>query len=145
MKTRWNGSANAAANASKRLPALLVEYFRAGREVVEREDAAAAELHGFRLATKRLRYTLELFRPCYGEAFEERLRELHQIQQFLGDANDSAAAGRLIGRLLPGKQRRAVEKFLADRGASDTARFRAYWREEFDAPGRERAWMRYLG
>jgi hypothetical protein len=90
--------------------------------------------------------TIELFRPCYGKKLEERLDELRRVQQFLGDANDCAATGRIASRLFPraGEERRKVEEFLAARAASDEAKFRAYWREEFDGRGRECAWTRYF-
>jgi CHAD domain-containing protein len=146
VKIRWDTSAGAEVNARTCLPGLVGEYFTLGREVTAREDAAPEELHRFRLATKRLRYTIELFRPCYGKTLEERLDELRRIQQFLGDANDCATTGRIASRLFPraGGERRKVEEFLAARAASDQAKFRAYWREKFDGRGRERAWVGYF-
>ncbi|MEI9973986.1 MAG: CHAD domain-containing protein [Ignavibacteriota bacterium] len=58
------------------------------------ERSGTAELHVIRLATKRVRYTLELFRPCYGPGLELRITSLQRLQQLLGEVNDCAAAER---------------------------------------------------
>src|SRR5579884_2208612 len=61
----WEEKRPVAENARAHLPTLLREYFQAGRELVAARPAPA-DLHAFRLRTKRLRYTLELFAPVYG-------------------------------------------------------------------------------
>ena len=147
-KTRipWNDAAGAAANARAHLPALVSEYFQTGRKLQEKAPSPA-DLHAFRLRTKRLRYTLELFRPCYGPGLEQRLEALRHIQTFLGDINDCAATLRLVDKLLPegALQRRQVERALAARSGRLIAAFRRSWRAQFDAAGREAWWTGYLG
>jgi CHAD domain-containing protein len=54
----WMADQSCAANASAVLPALAADYFRQGRAACIK-GARPEELHGFRLASKRLRYCLE--------------------------------------------------------------------------------------
>lgn len=67
-------------------------------------DAAAARnlddyenLHRVRILGKQLRYAMEIFAPCFEGAFRDEIYpEVEQMQEILGDANDSfVAAGRL--------------------------------------------------
>ncbi len=75
-------------------------YADLARESVQRQsravvDAAGADLespanlHGLRIAIKRLRYTVEVFAPCLGESCVDRVYPaLAEAQEFLGAAND---------------------------------------------------------
>jgi len=141
----WNEQAPAADNARKYLPLLVTDYFACGRELLARHPQPA-ELHALRLATKRLRYTLELFRPCYGPGIRTRIAALRELQQLLGEINDTVAAERTLGAVLNGKsaQRTRVENFLRRQGELKAAAFRKQWNEVFDAPGQERWWTGYL-
>ena len=67
-------------------------------------DAAAqhdlsdyAQLHQVRIVGKRLRYVMEIFADCFEPAFKEELYPaIEQMQEILGNANDShVAASRL--------------------------------------------------
>jgi CHAD domain-containing protein len=52
-------------------------------------DAAASEaLHDARIAAKRLRYTLELFRSVFGEEGERAIGRLRELQEELGELHD---------------------------------------------------------
>jgi CHAD domain-containing protein len=146
QRIHWSDGTPAAANARAQLPALVTRYFRAGRALVEKEPSPE-ELHALRLKTKRLRYTLELFRPCYGPGLDTRLSAFRKIQSLLGDIADCAAARRLIEKMTAGTHlpSRGVERFLAARSARLVTEFCKKWREEFDAPGAEDWWLRYLG
>jgi CHAD domain-containing protein len=55
-------------------------------------------LHQVRIAGKRLRYAMEVFADCFARAFREELYpEVEQMQEILGNANDShVAAHRLL-------------------------------------------------
>ena len=140
----WNSRLGAAENARRKLPEIVEAYFKDVREMLAR-NPAPAELHAVRLATKRLRYTLELFRPCYGRGLEQRIASLRQLQQILGEVNDCAAAERLIASDVPASEgRRRVETFLHRRAAAKAAALRRHWRDSFDAPGREHWWLDYL-
>ena len=100
------------------------------------------ELHRLRLASKRLRYTLELFRPCYPAGLEERLDALKKLQDWLGEVNDAVASGKLLRGAL--KRQPKVRKFLEERAAEKAAEFARHWKETFDAPGQEAWWTDFL-
>jgi CHAD domain-containing protein len=119
-------------------------YFAQVRELLA-ASPPPAELHAVRLATKRLRYTLELFRPCYGQGLEIRLAELQRLQQVLGEINDCAAAERLIEGVIPASAARShVRSFLRRRASAKAVALRKEWHDTFDAPGREHWWTQYL-
>jgi CHAD domain-containing protein len=148
MKTSgdWDKRLDAAGNARRRLPTLVSEYFEHGREIVAAGENDPAALHRLRLATKRLRYTLELFRPCYGPGMARCLAGLRVLQQLLGDINDVAASTRILESSLhkDSPQRLRLEKFLQELHDTRVAAFRKYWHELFDAPNQEAWWTQYL-
>jgi CHAD domain-containing protein len=140
----WNPRLGAAANARRQLPLLVRAYFAQVRTLLA-ADPPPAELHAIRLASKRLRYSLELFRPCYGPGLKLRLAALQRLQQVLGEVNDCAATLRLLEGLLPASPPRGrVERFLRQRASLKAAELRREWHDGFDAPGREQWWLRYL-
>jgi CHAD domain-containing protein len=134
----WDVSKSAKENASRMLPLLAQEYFVAGRALFHAE-ASSEVLHRFRLNTKRFRYTLELFRPCYGPGLDRRLDALKNIQDFLGEINDCAATKKLLG-----KQEKKILSFLERRLSQKRSAIRTYWQQTFDADGQERWWTDYL-
>jgi CHAD domain-containing protein len=93
--THWEAKAPARAEAARVLPELLRHYFEHGDRVM-RPGTSGKRLHQFRLATKRARYTLELFQPLYGAAIQAHLDGLKQIQQVLGQLNDCQASLELL-------------------------------------------------
>jgi len=145
LNIAWDGQSPPTDNARKYLPQLVADYFARGRELLS-GNPKPAELHSLRLATKRLRYTLELFRPCYGPGMGIRIKALREMQQLLGEINDTVAAERTMEAVLNGKspQRTRIQSFLHRQGEKKTAGFRKQWREVFDAPGQERWWTGYL-
>ena len=144
-RVAWDERAGAPANARRELPHLAASYFARVRALLA-EDPSPAKLHRLRLLTKRLRYTLELFRPCYGPGLDTRLAALRRIQQSLGEVNDSAAAGRLVSRSMSAAspQRARILHFLEERAAAKAEEFRKDWAAVFDAPGQELWWTTYL-
>ena len=141
----WDERAGAAVNARRELPRLAASYFEQVRALLA-EDPSPAKMHRLRLLTKRLRYTLELFRSCYGPALETRLAALRRIQQLLGEVSDSAGAVRLLSKSMStaSPQRARVLRYLEERAAVKSQEFRKDWAEVFDAPGQERWWTTYL-
>src|ERR1039458_7072916 len=95
-----------------------------------------------RLASKRLRYTLELFRPCYPPGLEDRLDALKVLQDRLGEVNDAVATAEMLRGAL--KHQPKVRKFLEERAAEHAAGFARHWKETFDAPGQEAWWTGFL-
>jgi len=140
----WNPRFSAPANARRVLPAMMRSYFAEVRLLLA-ANPPPAELHTVRLATKRVRYTLELFRTCYGPGLEKCLTALQRLQRILGQVNDCAAAERLVETLVPASaSRKRMEVFLRQRASAKAMALRKEWHEVFDAPGREQWWLRYL-
>jgi CHAD domain-containing protein len=142
---KWDEAGSAGENARAQLPAAAGAYFREGRKLLA-GSPSPDDLHGFRLKTKRLRYTLELFRACYSSPLEQRLEALREVQTLLGDLNDCVAAERIASNALPPKSQAYVRiaSFVNARGDKLVAAFRKHWKENFDAPGREDWWVGYL-
>lgn len=141
---RWNERRGARENARRKLPDYVSSYFAFVRDVLAK-DPPPGELHQLRLATKRLRYTLELFRPYYGRGLEERLEMLRTMQQRLGDVNDAVAAWDLLAKKLGRSAlRERTREFLHNRAEKDARAFRREWNRQFEAPGREQWWREYL-
>jgi CHAD domain-containing protein len=141
---RWTARATAAANARRELPRLVAAYFARVRELLA-AGPPPRKLHAIRLETKRLRYTLELFRPCYGPAFDTRIAALRHLQQLLGEVNDCSATGQWVSHSMrPSPQRVRIAKFLTERAAAQAQVFHTAWTDVFDAPGQELWWTRYL-
>lgn len=141
----WKLSASASANAKRILPWLAARFFAAGREAVGAEPTPRA-LHKLRLRGKRLRYSLELFAPCYGPAIGRRIDELKKVQGRLGEISDCAATIRLLRKagLADSPEGERFTAFLQERERQRTARFLEHWRKDFDAAGRLEAWLAYL-
>jgi CHAD domain-containing protein len=132
----WDSAKSAEENASQKLPTLSQAYFRAGRLLFTAKPTVGA-LHKFRLETKRFRYTLELFQPCYGPGLEERLKLLRNIQDLLGEINDCATTQKLVRAQPVG-----VSKFLERRMLVKTRALRISWQQAFDSA--EPSWTNYL-
>jgi CHAD domain-containing protein len=145
-RIKWDDKASAASNARAHLPAMLLSYYEEGRALAG-NALAADRLHQFRLATKRLRYTVELFRACYGPGLERWLAGMREIQDHLGAISDCASTRDLVLAKLPKEsaERTRIERALAARARREAAAFRRYWRTAFDAPGESRRWAAYFG
>jgi CHAD domain-containing protein len=141
----WNPQKSAENNASVFLPILLAEFFRSGRDVVHSEPQAKT-LHQLRLEAKRLRYTLELFRPCYSPELNEWIERLKRLQDHLGSINDCRATQDLLARKAFKKMADADElrHYLDQVLRGETSEFVNHWREQFDSPGQEQAWAQFL-
>jgi CHAD domain-containing protein len=135
---KWALDKSAAENVAKRLPALMTKYFHAGRKMVKGRKPPA-KLHRFRVKTKQLRYTLEMFQPVYGVALEQRLEGLEQIQKLLGKVSDIYTARDLL------EGERGLKKELDREGKKKLDEFRDYWKDTFDVSGELKAWKSFLG
>ena len=140
----WNDRQSAATNAARELPRMMTAYFAEVREALEAKTSPA-ELHKIRLASKKVRYTLELFGPCYGAEFDQRLTALKDVQTSLGDINDAVSAGRLVDGALPqSEERKTLRAYLKKRAKEKAEEFRVHWTQTFDAAGEERRWIEFL-
>ena len=140
MKKLWKRSLPIRDNLRRRLPGMALEYFDAGR-VALAPGKTWDEMHQFRLATKRFRYMLEIFRPAYGPALDMRIARLREIQTRLGDINDCVVTSGMIAADAGSEE---VQEKLAARAAAKTKKLRHYWTRRFDAPGERERWARYL-
>jgi CHAD domain-containing protein len=134
----WEANQSASKNAARKLPELAGLYFKAGRRLADGRASLEA-LHQFRLETKRFRYTLELFRTCYGKGLDERLASLRKIQDLLGEINDCVTTQSLLGR-----KQQSVAQYLQRRITRKRRELTRYWHSSFDATGQERRWSDYL-
>lgn len=142
IKLAVSTSKTAAQNARAELPRLAKSYFKAGRKLLSQEPSGKA-LHKFRLDTKRFRYTLELFRGCYGPGLDARLLRLGEVQTHLGDINDCAATLRMLKDEY-GLRRKGVSKYLERRAERKIREFRKCWETSMDSQGQEEWWVDYL-
>jgi CHAD domain-containing protein len=107
---------------------------RMAADFVERGDAASEskvspeKLHAFRLASKKFRYTLELFAPLYGSRLTGWIDNLKTFQTLLGDINDCATVAQMLADY---KGVGAAETWLKKRQRRKTDQFSKQWREEF--------------
>jgi inorganic triphosphatase YgiF len=79
--------ASLAENARRILAVRIAEYY--SYEPVIAEASASEALHDLRIAAKRLRYTLELFRSVFGDPGERQVKRLRAIQEELGSLHDT--------------------------------------------------------
>lgn len=112
------------------------KYFQAGRDALGSKKPPD-DLHGFRLETKRFRYTLELFRPVYGPQLDRYLKALRGLQGALGKVSDYQAIERVVtdDSPLQARLRQALKKKVKD--------LRHEWRA-FDSEGELKRWRTYL-
>jgi CHAD domain-containing protein len=125
-----------AVNAREVLPKMARKYFQAGRDAVSGKRPPD-ELHGFRLETKRFRYTLELFRPVYGPQLDRYLKALHHLQGALGKVSDCQAIRRVL------EDDRAIQTHLRHTLKRKVRDLRHEWRA-FDSAGELKRWRTYL-
>jgi CHAD domain-containing protein len=102
-------------------------------------------LHALRIATKRLRYTMELFASCCDDTFRDQLYpHVLEVQDRLGNVNDAHELAERLDELAAevesgaakprGRDRTALARALRDRAAEERARrdeladqFRRWW------------------
>ena len=127
---------SAAQNARVVLPKMARKYFEAGREAIAGKRPPD-QLHGFRLKTKRFRYTLELFRPLYGPNLDRYLKALRELQSALGKVSDYQAIQRVLS------SDHEVKKQIEHALKGKLKDLRSTWRA-FDSDGQLKRWRTYL-
>ncbi len=125
-----------AENARRLLPRMLDELFRAGTRAA-RAGASHETMHQFRLKTKRMRYTLELFESVYGTKAEHLMDWLKSLQEKLGAINDCAMTLQMVKR-----NRRAAAAVRRLTGEREDE-FRTYW-ESGPGPRERNKWKAVL-
>lgn len=123
--------------ARRALPPMAKEYFERGKQAAG-ANASAEELHAFRIAAKRLRYTLDLFAPLYGASLNGLRQQLRGVQALLGAISDCATVRRMVARR---GESREVRSALARRQHGKTAEFRRRWSAVFSSAATVRLWV----
>ena len=117
---------------------LIEAFFDAGHKAAASNQAEV--LHSFRVAAKRLRYTIEILHPQSGE---EWLKLLRLIQRQLGDMNDAFVAERYL-RALPSRSAaaRPLPRLLRCQAEAHVAEFQKTWQRRFGKCA-EKAWLEW--
>ena len=71
-------------------------------------DAEEERLHSLRKEVKRVRYQMSLFTEFYGSTYEAYLKDMKELQEYLGDIQDSA----IIRKFLENIWHTNIEKVL---------------------------------
>jgi CHAD domain-containing protein len=116
------------------------KYFHRGQHALGAERPWE-EIHDFRLATKRFRYTLELFRSQYGPGLDKRIDELKHVQKLLGEANDCLVTSALLEPIPDTEELRAR---LGVKAESKVQKLRSWWRANLSSELAEQRWVLYL-
>jgi CHAD domain-containing protein len=98
---------------------MATKFLALGKKAAS-QATSAQEVHRFRIASKKFRYTLELIEPFYGGALDPWLERVKEVQSVLGDANDCETvrrmasdwnAGEELIAKLEKRQNRKLKKF----------------------------------
>ena len=81
---------------ARRVLAVRIAEIYSFEPIVSHPELSVA-LHDMRISAKRLRYTLELFRPQFGKAGERQIERVKAIQELLGTLHDHDVRIDLIG------------------------------------------------
>ena len=125
--------------ASALMAELIPRYWRSGG-VAAQPEASWTDLHQFRLATKRLRYTMELFASIYVGGTPSRLDVLKTVQTHLGKVNDCDTARGLKAIARDA----ALDAWLAPRRQTEREKFAKTWAEEQKRSRAGADWVRYF-
>jgi CHAD domain-containing protein len=116
------------------------EYFKRGNEAAKTK-ALPRELHQFRIASKKFRYTLELFTSVYGPPLNSSLEKIGNVQRLLGDINDCDT---VRGMLSQYKAADRLTSWLKKRQRRKMEQFQLYWTETFATDAELREWRALL-
>ena len=115
-------------------------------EPLTRDAEDVPGLHNMRIAVKRLRYSTELFRGCFGKAFKTHVKQMQHLQELLGDIHDcDVLVEYLDGMLEKATPEQAVGvRALRDRKTAHRAAQHAELVAELDRLRDERFWSTIL-
>lgn len=84
---------------ARRVLAVRIAELYSFEPIVSHPELSEA-LHDMRISAKRLRYTLELFRPQFGKAGDRQIERVKRIQELLGTLHDHDVRIDLVGEEL---------------------------------------------
>ena len=131
--------ASVAQNGRQRLPAMARDFFEQGDEAAGIRGATK-DLHRFRLASKKFRYTLELFAALDAASLNRKLEAIRRGQTVLGDINDLETVRAMLDQY---EGSEVVTAWLKKRQRKRLQEFREYWSATFSKEER-RAWIASL-
>ena len=108
---------------ARRILAVRIAEFYSFEPVIPYPELSEA-LHDLRISAKRLRYTLELFRPQFGKAGQRQIDRVKSIQEELGTLHDHDVRIALIGDELSElmvEQSRQTQSDIADASPEELA------------------------
>jgi len=129
-----------AKTAQRMLPHVAQQFFERGNESAKTE-VSPGELHQFRIAAKKFRYTLELFTSVYGPPLNSSLEKIRHTQRLLGDINDCETVRTMLSQY---KNSAEVTAWLKKRQRRKSAEFQRYWMGTFAGDGEPRSWNALL-
>ena len=135
-----SGKTSITRTAHQTLPRLADEFFERGHRAAK-EKASPAELHQFRIASKKFRYSLELFLPLFGPALKPGLEKIKQVQGLLGDINDCETVRNMISEY---KGTGSVAAWLKRKQRKRIGEFRTCWVETLGTESELRTWKDLL-
>ncbi len=101
------------------------------------DPAKVDELHAMRIASKRLRYTLEIFAPCFtSKEFEKLSSQVKSVQEQIGEIHDRDVRGPLLQAFLDSHAdsrpeiRAGLERLIESQQSERAALYRkfiSYW------------------
>jgi CHAD domain-containing protein len=111
-----------ASNAPLMLHTRLAELYLYAQHIHDPERVA--ELHNMRIAAKRLRYTMEIYAPCFpGKEYARLYDAVKKVQERIGDLHDADVRIPELQRFLDryGAKRPSVQAGLQSLIASQSA------------------------
>ena len=120
-------------HARRLLGPMSAEFIKRGNGAAA-PHATSSEMHGFRIAAKKFRYTMELFSTNHGLALKARIAQVRRLQTILGDVNDCVT----LKDILSGDE--AASK-LDKRQRQKTDQFRKQWAAKFADPPIAAQWV----
>jgi hypothetical protein len=108
---------------ARRVLAVRIAEFYSFQPIVSHPELSEA-LHDMRISAKRLRYTLELFRPQFGKASDRQIERVKMIQELLGTLHDHDVRIALISKDLSQllvEQSHQTQSGLADASPKELA------------------------
>jgi CHAD domain-containing protein len=114
-----------AENARRILAVRMAEYY--SYAPIVHLETAIQPLHDLRIAAKRLRYTLELFRDVFGEVAERNVERVKAVQEELGEVHDHDVRLDLIAAALEAEGAQDARPGLLGLQAREIAGRRAHY------------------
>jgi len=134
------GKAPIVTTAQRILPRVAREFFERGNRA-SKTKTAPAELHRFRIASKRFRYTLELLTSLYGPQMKSFLEKIRRAQGLLGEINDCEMVRNLLSHY---KDADGLTSLLRKRQARKIQEFQRHWEGTFGTHREMQSWSAFL-